>query len=48
MDMFFQSLVEWLGEFAERRFGRVGGCLAVLIATALVIAGVWLAWELLP
>ena len=47
MDLFFQFLVEWAGELAERRYGRVVGCLAVLVVTALIVAGVWLTWKLL-
>jgi hypothetical protein len=45
--MFFQALVEWVGELAERRYGRIAGCLAVILATALFVAGVCMAWKLL-
>lgn len=47
MDTFFQYLAEWLGELAERRYGRLAGCLAFLVVTGLFVAGVWLAWKLL-
>jgi hypothetical protein len=47
MDLFFQNLAEWLGELAERRYGRLAGCLAVLVVTGLFVAGMWLAWKLL-
>jgi hypothetical protein len=47
MDMFFQALIEWVAELVERKYGRVAGCLAVLIGTALLVAGVWVAVVLL-
>jgi len=46
--MFFQSLVEWGSELAERRYRRLAGRIAVLVGTALFVAGAWLAWRLLP
>jgi high-affinity Fe2+/Pb2+ permease len=47
MDLFFQTLAEWLGELAERRFGRLAGCFAVLVVTGLFVGVMWLAWRLL-
>jgi len=47
MAMFFEFLVEWVGELAERRYGRVAGCFPVIVATALIFTGAWLAWKLL-
>jgi hypothetical protein len=47
MDLFFQQLAEWLGELAERRYGRLAGCIAVLALTVLFLAGMWAVWKLL-
>lgn len=47
MDAFFQYLAEWVGELAERRYGRLAGCVGVLVVTGLFVGGVWLAWKLL-
>jgi len=46
MDAFFQAMAEWLGELAERRYGRLAGCLAMLVVTGLFLALMWLAWSL--
>ena len=43
----FQMLVDWFSELAERRYGRLAGCIAVLVLTALFVAGAWIAWKLL-
>ena len=47
MELFFQFLVEWFSELAERRYGRLAGCIAVIVATALIVAGAWFVWKLL-
>ena len=47
MDLFFQSLVEWLTVLVERRYGLLAAWIVGLILMVLVVVGVWVAFKLL-